>query len=106
MCIRDSLKSLRTWQKLEMRVEEGQVHYSLASPHLAMRRFDEAHADLVRALVLAVELSDSVSILEIREQLEDIEDLIDHAGQEIPPIPPELQRVLDLVPPDDDSGGP
>ncbi|MEE2828020.1 MAG: tetratricopeptide repeat protein [Myxococcota bacterium] len=91
------LRSLRSWQQLEMRVEEGQTHYSMASPHLALRRFDEAHADLIRSLAVAVELSDSESILEIQAQLREIEELVDHAGQELPPIPPKLRRYLEMT---------
>jgi hypothetical protein len=94
------LRSLRSWEALEMPKEQGQTHYSLAGPHLAMHLFAEAYADLVRALALAVEQSDSVSIIAISEQLGDVERLIRSAGQELPLIPKELRAVLERVPRD------
>jgi tetratricopeptide (TPR) repeat protein len=93
-------RSLRSWEALEMPAEQGQTHYSLAGPHLAMHLFGEAYADLVRALALAVELSDSVSIIAISEQLKDVDRLIRSAGQELPLIPKELRAVLERMPRD------
>jgi tetratricopeptide (TPR) repeat protein len=88
------LRSLRTWEALGRRLEQGQAHYSMALPHLAMHEFTEAHTDLLRALAISVELADSTSILAIREQLEEIEDLMDQAVVPIPPIPDELRIWL------------
>jgi tetratricopeptide (TPR) repeat protein len=92
------LRSLRSWQQLEMRAEEGQTHYSLAGPHLAMYLFAEAYSDLVRALDAAVEISDSVSIIEISRQLDDVETLIREAGQSLPLLPEYLREMLSRVP--------
>ncbi len=92
------LRSLRTWEDLGARLEQGQAHYSLALPHLALFEFDQAHTDLVRALEISVELSDSSSILAIREQLEEIESLMEQAGKPLPPIPEELLPWLGRVP--------
>lgn len=91
-------RSLRSWEALGMVTEEGQTHYSLAGPRLAMHLFSEAYADLVRALAIAVLQSDSVSIIEVSQQMEDVEGLIRSSGQRLPPIPKELQTVLDMVP--------
>ena len=84
------LRSLRAWEGLEARLEQGQAHYSLALPHLALFEFEQAHTDLIRALEISVELSDSSSILAIRTQLEEIESLMEQAGKPIPAVPPEL----------------
>jgi tetratricopeptide (TPR) repeat protein len=93
------LRSLRTWEGIDARLEQGQAHYSLALPHLALFEFDQAHTDLVRALEISVELSDSSSILAIRQQLEEIESLMEQAGKPIPPIPKELLPWLPGRPP-------
>ena len=51
--------------------------------------------DLVRALEISVELSDSSSILTIRDQLEDVAGLIRQTGQEPPELPEPLRRWLE-----------
>jgi len=89
------LRSLRVWQALSWRLEEGQTHYSMALPHLAALELDEAWMDLVRALEISVELSDSSSILTIRDQLEDVAGLIRQTGQEPPELPEPLRRWLE-----------
>lgn len=88
------LASLRAWERLGLRLEQGQTHYSLALPHMAMFEFGEAHADLLRALGIAVDLGDAASILDIGEQLRQVESLIEKAGQQVPEIPEDLQRWL------------
>jgi len=93
-------RSLRSWQALGMVTEEGQTHYSLAGPRLAMHLFSEAYADLVRALAIAVLQSDSISIIEVSQQMDDVASLIRSSGQQLPTIPEELQSVLDRVPRD------
>ena len=59
----------------------------MASPHLALLRWNDAHTDLIAALEIAVELGDSASILAIREQLAELEALMRARG-ETPPEPP------------------
>jgi len=93
-------RSLRSWEALGMVTEEGQTHYSLAGPRLAMHLFSEAYSDLVRALAVAVLQSDSLSIIEVSQQMDDVERLIHSSGQQLPTIPTELQSVLDRVPRD------
>lgn len=88
------LRSLRVWQALQWRLEEGQTHYSMALPHLAALELEEAWMDLLRALEISVELSDSSSILAIRAQLEDVGDLIRQTGREPPEVPEALRRWL------------
>jgi len=88
-------EALGTWQRLGRRLEEGQALYSRAIPHVAMLRFDEAFADLLAALTIAVELADSTSILAIRGQLADLERLATEAGQPLPKIPEDLARYLE-----------
>jgi len=80
------------WQAMGRRLEEGQTLYSMALPHLALLQFAEAHRALVAALTIAVELVDSTSILAIRSQLVQVEDLMRKAGESVPALPEELER--------------
>ncbi|HCP46270.1 MAG TPA: hypothetical protein DIU15_09520 [Deltaproteobacteria bacterium] len=80
------------WRAMGRRLEEGQALYSLALPHLALMQFGDAHRVLVDALLIAVELADSTSILAIRSQLSQVEDLMRKAGEVVPALPDELER--------------
>ena len=91
------LRSLRGWQALGLRTQVGQTHYAMAAPQLALRRYDEAYSELLRALKTAHEDSDSVSLIQIGQQLGAVQELIRQAGQQLPPIPEELRAVLELV---------
>jgi len=83
--------SLQQWRALGRRLEEGQLLYLMASPHLALMRFEAAHGDLVAALEIAVELSDSNSILAIGGQLAELESLILARGAQLPEVPEKLR---------------
>ncbi len=89
-------RSLRLWQELGKKLEEGQTHYSMALPHLAMLELEEAWTDLVNALQISVDLGDSSSILAIRTQLAQIADLFDQAGREPPELPEALRRWVEV----------
>ena len=88
-------QSLALWRQLSRRLEEAQVLYSMALPHVALLRFSEAHQSLVEALVIAVELGDSVSILAIRSQVKELDELLRARGDEIPKIPEDLRQWLE-----------
>ena len=91
------LRALRAWQSLQRRTLEGQTHYAMAAPRMATNRFDEAYADLLRALRVAAERSDSSSMIAIGQQLRSVEGLIDEAGQHLPVVPEDLRVVLERV---------
>ena len=91
------LRALRAWQALRRRTLEGQTHYAMAAPRMATNRFDEAYADLLRALRVAVERSDSSSMIAIGQQLRSVEALIDDAGQHLPVVPEDLREALERV---------
>ncbi|MCP4869343.1 MAG: hypothetical protein GY898_11560 [Proteobacteria bacterium] len=88
-------RSLRVWQALGKKLEEGQTRYSMALPHLAMLELEESWLDLVGALQISVDLGDSGSIIAIRVQLDQLRDLFEQAGQEPPAIPEPLQRWVE-----------
>ncbi len=73
------------------RLETAQSMYSMATPHVALYQFGEAHADLVGALRLAVELGDTESIVAIRRQLTQVRELIRMRDGTPPAIPPDLE---------------
>ena len=85
-------RSLSLWRQVGSRLEEGQVLYSSSLPHVALLRFARAHETLVEALVVAVELGDSSSILAIRTQLSELEGLMRARGDDVPGLPEELKR--------------
>ena len=87
--------SLEMWRRLDSRLEMGQLLYSMASSHLALLRFAEAHSVLVSSLEIAVELKDTSSILAIREQLGQLEALLEARGEALPAIPDELRPWLE-----------
>ena len=72
-------------------LETAQAMYSQATPHVALYQFADAHANLVGALRLAVELGDSSSIVAIRRQLAQVRDLIRMRDGTPPAIPPDLE---------------
>jgi tetratricopeptide (TPR) repeat protein len=94
-------RSLSLWRQQGSRLEEGQALYSISLPHVALMRFAKAHQTLVEALLIAVELGDSSSILAIRMQLSELGVLMRTRGDEIPEIPEELKR---WTTPEDDGG--
>jgi tetratricopeptide (TPR) repeat protein len=87
-------RSLTVWQKLGRPVEEGQTLYSMALPHLAKFEFEAAFEDLVAALEIAGAQGDSVSIIAIREQLGEIQDLVRKSGRPVPKVPKALQEWI------------
>ncbi len=88
-------RSLTAWQQLGRRVEEGQTLYSMALPHLAKFEFEAAFGDLVAALEIAGALGDSASIVAIRQQLVEIQDLVRKSGRTTPEVPQALRHWLD-----------
>jgi tetratricopeptide (TPR) repeat protein len=87
--------SLALWRRLDRKLEMGQLLYSMASPHLSLLRFAEAHSLLVSSLAVAAELGDASSILAIREQLAELETLLLGRGEAVPTIPGELRPWLE-----------
>jgi tetratricopeptide (TPR) repeat protein len=96
------VQSVTLWRQLSRRLEEAQVLYSMALPYVSLLRFSQAHQTLVEALVIAVELGDSSSILAIRSQLRELEGLLRARGDEIPSIPEDLRQWLEPA----QGGGP
>ncbi len=88
-------RSLAGWRQLGRPLEQGQTLYSMALPHLAKFEFEAAFDDLVAALEIAGELNDSASIVAIRQQLLEIQDLVRKSGREPPAVPEALQRWFD-----------
>ncbi len=72
-------------------LETAQSMYSMATPHVALYQFPEAHEDLLGALRLAVSLSDAQSIVAIRRQLGQVRELIRMRDGTPPAIPPDLE---------------
>lgn len=91
-------RSVAQWRALGRRLEVGQLLYSMASPHLALLRFEAAHGDLIAALEIAVELGDSSSILAIRGQLTELQALMRARGEELPAVPEQLRSWLEPSP--------
>lgn len=91
-------RSLRVWQALGKKLEEGQTRYSMALPHLALLKLDDSWLDLLGALEISAELGDSSSILAIRAQMDQLRDLFEQAGRVPPAIPEPLRRWVE--PPD------
>lgn len=87
-------RSLTAWQGLGRRTEEGQTLYSMALPHLAKFEFEAAFDDLVAALEIAGEMGDSSSIIAIRQQLVEIQDLVRKSGRPVPRVPAALKHWL------------
>lgn len=87
--------SLAVWRQLGRRVEEGQTLYSMALPHLALFDFEAAFGDLVAALEISAAVGDSTSIVAIREQLREIQELVRKAGRPVPRVPKSLEQWLD-----------
>jgi len=87
-------QALEAWRQLGRRLEVGQLLYSMALPHLALLRFEAAHRDLVSALQIAVDLGDSTSIIAIREQLRQVEELLRARGEQVPSVPEQLRPWL------------
>jgi tetratricopeptide (TPR) repeat protein len=87
-------RSLDVWRALEKRRREGQTLYSRAIPLLGRFDFALAHADLVQALRIAVEVNDTASIVIIREQLAQVAELVRQAGGQELEYPPELRPWL------------
>jgi tetratricopeptide (TPR) repeat protein len=83
------------YRSVGRRLEEAQSTYSMATPHVALFRFVEAHADLIAALRIAVDLSDTASVVAIRTQLVQVRDLIRMRSAEPPPIPEELRSLVE-----------
>lgn len=79
--------ALDVYRRRGLRLDEAQTLYSMAIPNMAMLRLDDAYRNLMDALVLAVELNDSASIVDIRNQASELAGLIRAAGRVPPPIP-------------------
>jgi tetratricopeptide (TPR) repeat protein len=88
-------RSLRVWQALGRALEEGQTRYSMALPNLALLKFDDSWWDLIAAMEISVDLGDSSSILAIRDQLDQIQDLMEQGGQAPPEVPEPLRRWVE-----------
>lgn len=82
--------ALRSYRAADRRLYEAQTLYSMAVPNIALFRLQEAHANLLAAFELAVELSDSASIIDIRDQVAELRHLIEASGEEPGEIPPSL----------------
>jgi tetratricopeptide (TPR) repeat protein len=76
------------------RLETAQSMYSMATPHVALFRFVEAHADLLGALRVAADLRDSESIVAIRDQLDRVRELIRMGDGQLPEIPEDLETWI------------
>ena len=87
-------RSLTVWRTLGRPIEEGQTLYSMALPHLAKFEFEAAFDDLVAALTISAALGDSSSIVAIRQQLVEIQDLVRKSGRPVPKVPRALQHWL------------
>lgn len=87
--------SLDIYQRMAARLDEAQTLYSMAIPNVALMRFDDAWRNLVDAMLIAIELNDTSSIVSIREQLGEIAALIEGAGRPAPELPPELEEWVD-----------
>jgi len=79
--------ALDVYRRQGARLDEAQTLYSMAVPNMALLRLEDAYGNLVEALELAVELNDSASIIDIREQVLEVADLIRGAGRTPPPLP-------------------
>lgn len=79
--------ALDVYRRQGARLDEAQTLYSMAVPNMALLRLEDAYTNLVDALELAVELNDSASIVDIREQVREVADLIRGAGRTPPPLP-------------------
>lgn len=88
-------EALRWYRATPHRLYEAQTLYSMAVPNMALFRLDEAHANLLDALALAVELSDSASILDIRDQVGELRRLIRASGADPGEVPPALAPWLE-----------
>ncbi len=87
-------EALRWYRATDRRLYEAQTLYSMAVPNIALFRLEEAHTNLLEALSLAVELSDSASIIDIRDQVGELRRLIRASGVEPGAIPPALAPFM------------
>ncbi len=87
--------ALDIYQRMAARLDEAQTLYSMAIPNVALMRFDDAWKNLVDAMIIAIELNDTGSIVSIRDQLEEIAGLIEGAGRPAPELPEELEEWVE-----------
>ena len=90
-------EALRWYRAVDRRLYEAQTLYSMAVPNMALFRLEEAHANLLAALRLAVDLGDSGSIIDIRDQVGELRRLLRASGAEPAPPPPALAPWLGEV---------
>ena len=88
-------EALRWYRGADRSLYAAQTLYSMAVPNMALFRLQEAHGNLIEALGLAVSLSDSASILDIRHQVGELRRLIRASGAEPTALPPELAPFLE-----------
>ncbi len=87
--------ALDLYRQLGSRLDEAQTLYSMAVPNMALFRLEDAYDNLVAALELAVELNDSASIVDIREQIGELAELIRSTGRTPPPLPESVAPFME-----------
>jgi tetratricopeptide (TPR) repeat protein len=87
-------EALGLYREAGDRLSEGQTHYVLALPNLALFRFRDAWAELLEAARIALELGDGESLDAIRDQIGKIGGLMEMKGEEVPEIPGDLRDCL------------
>ncbi len=88
-------QALVAYRAADRPLYEAQTLYSMAVPHIALFQLEEAHVDLLDAFRLAVELGDSASIIDIREQIGELRRLIRTSGVDPGPVPPALAPFME-----------
>jgi hypothetical protein len=68
-------QALQAWVERGDRLHEGQTRYNMTIPHLARGEIDLALQCLAQARVIAEELGDAESIVDIDVQMEQIDEL-------------------------------
>jgi tetratricopeptide (TPR) repeat protein len=87
--------ALDVYRRGRRRLDEAQTLYAMAVPNMALFRLEDAYGNLVAALLLAVELGDSASIVDIRAQLGELGALLRSSGRTPPVLPEALTPYME-----------